>query len=187
MSDDGAWSVCVCSDDGLTPSSNGRSRVGTVLVSRIGRARRRANGKRRTMASIISNGIGSGLDIAGIVQQLVACGGAAGGNAHRDTGGKGGSQAVGLRQPESTLAAFRDRWIMRDLDSFLTRRADIRATRTFTLATTPMRCRRRYGYRGRAACTVPKLDVGCIHRFGCRCRHRLADPQRRRRGIERRH
>ncbi len=77
------------------------------------------------MASIISSGIGSGLDIAGIVQQLVAAEGQPVESRISQQEARATAKLSAFGSIKSSLADFRDKLeVMKDLDKFLSRRAE---------------------------------------------------------------
>ncbi|MBT8101232.1 MAG: flagellar filament capping protein FliD [Gammaproteobacteria bacterium] len=76
------------------------------------------------MASIVSTGIGSGLDIAGIVQQLVAAEGQPVDARINQQEARAQAKLSAFGSLKSALSDLRDKLdIMKDLDRFLTRRA----------------------------------------------------------------
>ena len=76
------------------------------------------------MASIISSGIGSGLDIAGIVQQLVAAEGQPVEARISQQEARAQAKLSAFGSLKSALADFRDKLeVMKDLNKFLSRRA----------------------------------------------------------------
>lgn len=76
------------------------------------------------MASIISSGIGSGLDIAGLVQQLVAAEGAPVETRFGQQEAKVQGKLSAFGSLKASLSQFRDKLeVMKDLDNFLTRTA----------------------------------------------------------------
>jgi len=87
------------------------------------------------MPSIISNGIGSGLDISGIVQQLVAAEGQPVAARLGQQEAKVQAKLSGFGSLKASLAGLRDKLdIMKNLDQFLARRAVSGNEETFTVS-----------------------------------------------------
>ena len=85
------------------------------------------------MASIVSSGIGSGLDIAGLVQQLVAAEAAPVQSRIGQQEARVQAKLSAFGSLKSALSEFRDKLeIMKDLDSFLARTGSA-ATRNCTV------------------------------------------------------
>ncbi len=87
------------------------------------------------MASIISSGIGSGLDIAGIVQQLVAAEGQPVETRIAQKEGRAQAKLSAFGSLKSALSDFRDKLdIMKSADKFLARKASSGNEDVFTVA-----------------------------------------------------
>lgn len=88
------------------------------------------------MPSIISNGIGSGLDIAGIVQQLVAAEGEPVAARLGQQEAKVQAKLSGFGSLKSALSGLRDKLdVMKNLDKFLARKAVSSNEDSFTVST----------------------------------------------------
>ena len=123
-----------------------------------------------------SSGIGSGLDIAGIVQSLVAAEGQPVDARISQQEARAQAKLSAFGSLKSALADFRDKLdIMQTLDKFSEPQSDLRQRRLFHRQRRHQRAAGKLLARSRAARTGAETHVGRIHRFGYRGRHGHAD------------
>ncbi|MBT8077592.1 MAG: flagellar filament capping protein FliD [Gammaproteobacteria bacterium] len=113
------------------------------------------------MASIISTGIGSGLDIAGLVQQLVAAEGQPVQNRLGLQEARAQAQLSAFGTLQSSLAEFRDTLeTMKDLSSFLQRKAASSNESVFTVSVDESALPADYSIEVEQLATAQKLTSG---------------------------
>ncbi|MGH8196068.1 MAG: flagellar filament capping protein FliD [Woeseiaceae bacterium] len=115
------------------------------------------------MPSVISSGIGSGLDIAGIVQQLVAAEGQPVEARIARQEARTQAQLSAFGSLQSALAEFRDKLeIMQDLQSFLTRKAVSADEEIFTVSADSSAVPARYSVEVAQLAQAQKLTSGAF-------------------------
>ncbi|MGB5245060.1 MAG: flagellar filament capping protein FliD [Woeseia sp.] len=115
------------------------------------------------MASIISSGIGSGLDVSGLVSQLVAAEGQPA--EQRIIRGEAAAQSrlSAYGSVKSVLSEFRDQLeVMKDLDQFLTRKASSANEDLFTVSATTTALPASYSVEVVQLATAQKLTSGAF-------------------------
>ena len=115
------------------------------------------------MASIISSGIGSGLDIAGIVQQLVAAEGQPVQARIGQQEARTQAKLSAFGSLKSAMSDFRDKLeVMRDLSSFLTRKAQSGNEERFTVSVEGAALPSRYSVEVVQLAQAQKLTSGAF-------------------------